>query len=502
MTKLNLHPTYIKLTDVPPDVQHELVKAFTWEDERAKFMVSRHRKQVHKVPQKWCVICRDGASKCLYENNILPIGFQDRLHDLLGGWGVPYEAVDCRTPKPSRQYQWHYDFELRDYQREIVDAILDSQYGVIEAATGSGKTVVAAAAVAELGVPTIILTPTKVVWNQFWELFSTKTDIPIGRLASGRHEDAPVQIAITKSLVNEDGTSKQEYLQGKQLILIDEWHQGASKTWGTVINDCPAYYRFGFSATPFRATDLECNMLAGMCGETIASIGTEELQAEGFLCQTDIRIVPVDVLYDRETFDERKPEGSDEPIGLRETTFAERYREGIVENAERNIDIAQAVWHHYEAGDKVLVIVAWTDHAEGLLPMLPEDTIFLSGKDTPKQTKDKADAFRQRSGGVLLGSPVVDVGFDVPACDVVVMAGGGRYDGRQRQRLGRGLRPSPGKDVVVIYDFNDDDRDTGGRPMFYQHSQARIKAYRDVGQSVHEYSCMDHALTSGLKLGV
>jgi len=499
MVTLQVNPTFIRVVGADPLLNKQIGDAFSWEDKSAYWMVKRHKEKVHRSPMKWCHVCQTGTTKCLYLNNCLPIGFQERLLDLLGEWGVTSNTEDCRPPKPVRQFDWTCDFELRPYQQDIVDAVLSNQYGVIEAATGAGKSLVAAAVVAELGVPALLLTPTKVVFGQFWELFTSKTNIPVGQLGSGKYEDAPVQIAIAKSLINGDGTSKHEYLHGKQLLLIDEWHQGASKTWGTIITDCPAYYRFGFSATPFRATDLECNMLTGMCGEVIAEIGTEELQAEGFLCATDIRMIRMPCEYDRNVYDETIPEGKDEPIGWRETTYAERYRQAIVENFDRNLAISEVVNHHYERGDKVLVIVSWTDHADMMLSLLPDDTIYLSGKDTQKKTKQKTDEYKGRAGGVLLGSPVVDVGFDVPACDVVVMAGGGSYDGRQRQRLGRGLRPSPGKESVVIVDFIDHDP-AGGRPMFYQHSKARMQAYRDVGQEVREYADVGAALGEELKL--
>lgn len=492
---IELHASYIKFRQPSAWLENKVKEAFSWEDPKAKFMLRRHREK-HRDPSKyrWCYLCRWDGTECLYRNGCLPVGFLGRVLELMDEWGVTCEVDDCRPPKPERQYDWHYDRELRPYQQEIVEAVMASPYGVVEAATGAGKTCVAAALVCELGVPSIILTPTKIVWQQFWDEFTQHTDIPIGRVASGKYEEAPVQIAITKSLIGTDGKPKGEFLQDKQLLLIDEFHVGASASWEKIITACPAYYRFGFSATPFRSTDLECQMLTGMAGEVVAKISTEELQDEGYLCRTDIKMVPVTVAYDRST--------QDDYGDWRDTTFAERYRQGIVENFERNDHIARLAQYHYDRGEKVLVIVAWTEHAEWLLPWLPDDTIFLSGHDTQKKTREKRDEFKSRPGGVLLGSPVVDVGMDVPQIDVCIMAGGGSYEGRQRQRLGRGLRPAPGKDCVTVYDFQDDDRQNGGRAMFWQHSKARIRAYKSVGQSVAECKDLDAALGCELALGV
>lgn len=487
--KLELHPTYIEVVDADKDVQLKLIEAFSWVDSKAQFMLKRHREKVHTKPMKWCSVCNWNGKSELYKDGKLAIGFQERLLAHLNEWGVEYEVADCKPPLPVRQYDWHYLRDLRPYQQDILEAMLDCQYGVIEAATGAGKTACAAAFICERGVPAIVLCPTKIIHGQFMDELKHQTDIPVGQIASGKYEEAPVQIAITKSLMDKDGRVKEEYLQDKQLIVVDEFHQSASNNYEKIINACPAYYRFGFSATPFRATDLECNMLTGIAGEVIAKIDTETLQEEGYLCASDIRMVPASVRYDRRAYDD---DGE-----LQDTTYADRYRQGIVENAERNQAIAEIVDYHSERQEKVLVIVSWTDHADVLLPMFPESTIYLSGHDTPKKTLEKRDQFRSQDGGVMIGSPVVDVGFDVPDCQVVIMAGAGSYDGRQRQRLGRGLRIADGKTVATIYDFLDDDRGTGGRPMFWQHSKARMQAYKDVGQAVTEYETVEAALGVG-----
>jgi len=484
--QVEVHNTHLLLRNLDPIAEEYVRAAFTWEDPKAAYMLRRHREKVHPKPMKWCYVCRDQGSKCLYQNHTLPIGFLPNLLALFDEYQVAYQVGDFRPPAPSRQHDWHYDRTLRPYQQDALEALLSNQYGVVEAATGAGKTAMAAALVCELGVPTLIVTPTKVVFQQFWSEFKDHTDCQLAQVASGQRDNGPVSISIAKSLLDEDGKPRLEHLMDKQLLILDEFHQSAAESWQKIVEACPAYYRFGFSATPFRATDLECNLLRGMAGNVIAKIGTEELQDQGFLCPTDIRVVTTKVAYDRRY--------QDEDGEWKEICFADRYRQGIVENLGRNLDIVVIVQFHYEQGEKVLVIVSWTDHADILLPYLPPDTIYLSGKDTPKKTEAKVAEYNGRSGGVLLGSPVVDVGFDAPAVDVVVMAGGGAYSGRQRQRLGRGLRPSPGKDVVIVYDFEDDDRGTGGRPTFYQHSQARLQAYRDVGQTTRYFSLKQPSL--------
>lgn len=495
VVSVRIFPTFIDISGQSPETEARLLDAFTWADPKAFHKKRAHlRKHPDPAKYKWCWMCRWEGTECLYQDGCLPIGFHERLRELLSEWSEQYEECDDRPARPASQYDWHYEKELRPYQREIVDAMKDTRHGVIDAATGGGKTVCAAAYVCEMGLPTILVVPTKVVFKQFMDEFQKCTNIPVGQIAAQQNGgviDGPVQIAIVNSLLD-DGQAKCQHLRDKDILIADEFHTSASASWQAVVKACSAYYRFGFSATPFRATDLECNMLTGIAGDVIASISTEELQGDGWLCPSDIRMFPVAVRYDRN----RQDDNGD----WQETTYSDRYRQGIVENWERNTAIAEIGNHCKDMGEKVLVIVAWTDHADILLPLLPEDTIYLSGKDTQKRTRDKLERFKSQDGGVLLGSPVVDVGMDVPAVSVCVMAAGGSYEGRQRQRLGRGLRPSPGKDNVLVLDFLDDDRGTSGRPMFYQHSKARIKAYQSVGQAVTEYANIETAMQRELTL--
>jgi superfamily II DNA or RNA helicase len=58
---------------------------------------------------------------------------------------------------------------------------------------------------------------------------------------------------------------------------------------------------------------------------------------------------------------------------------------------------------------------------------------------------------------VLIGSTILDVGVDVPAVGMVILAGGGKAEVANRQRIGRGLREKKNEmpNVAFIVDFAD-----------------------------------------------
>jgi superfamily II DNA or RNA helicase len=66
---------------------------------------------------------------------------------------------------------------------------------------------------------------------------------------------------------------------------------------------------------------------------------------------------------------------------------------------------------------------------------------------------------RLKSGAtqVLIGSTILDVGVDVPAVGMVILAGGGKAEVGTRQRIGRGLRAKQSApNVCFVVDFADD----------------------------------------------
>lgn len=457
--------------------------AFSWPVPGAFHRQKYHREKKHPEKQPWCRECNWDGKRSLYDqqSHAIPQGFLPMLTALLDQKRIPWQIADLRRPKPEKRFDWTLKADLREeYQVGHVEAMIAREQGIVQAATGGGKSIMAAAAVCQLGLPAVIVVPTKLLAGQFIETFEKFTDIPVGRIASGKYEAAPVQVAVAKSLVNNNGQVHPDLLT-KDVLIIDEMHYSAAATWEAIINGCGAHYRFGFSATPYRKAELEDNMLLGFCGDVIASIGVSELQELGYLAETEIRVINIKCGYDRMIYDETEDDRG-EPRGWRETTYAEKYNAAIAQNGWRNLQTAQIVNYHASQGEKVLVIISRINHAEAIMALMHEEPIFLTGMDNPKQTEEKRLRFRDQQGGVCIGTSIVDTGFDVPAIDVLVMAGGGEFDGRTIQKLGRGLRPSPGKEKVIVYDIKDDDR-----PMFWYHGKARIAAYQKEGQQVTEY---------------
>ena len=483
MLTINVYPSHLKIEPKPPKEVETLIKAaFSYPVPGAEHIIRRHKITTHPKFVASCWRCNSDGTKTLYARQSLPIGFLNDLTELLSQNNIPC-MVKRDTPAPPMQYGWNYTFELRPYQSECLDAMKQLGSGVISSPTGSGKTKIIAAAVAEFGVPTVIVVPRKNIYVQFLKEFRDNTDIPVGEVGAGSWEaDEPVILSIA-AMLSRYPQRTAELVADKQLLIVDEFHFGAAATWQDIINNCPAYHRFGFSATPYRPDDLGDAQLKGLCGDTIFEIATETLQAEGYLVPTDIRVIRLKCSPPTRVFDDTINEETGEQIGWRAATYTkDKYREAISLNVQRNCIISDIIKHHVGQGDKVMCITAWDMQGQKLLELIDMDAIYMSGRDTKKQVKEKMEAFTEATGGVVcIGTSVLDCGLDLPSMTVLILGGGGTYTGRTRQQIGRGLRPCEGKDKVVVYDFDDDDRHTK-RKHFSKHSQSRWNTYVELGQ--------------------
>ena len=73
-----------------------------------------------------------------------------------------------------------------------------------------------------------------------------------------------------------------------------------------------------------------------------------------------------------------------------------------------------------------------------------------------KERSVALNRLKNREIDVLIGSTILDVGVDVPAVGMVILAGAGKTQVAIRQRIGRGLRAKKtGANVCFIVDFND-----------------------------------------------
>jgi len=228
-----------------------------------------------------------------------------------------------------------------------------------------------------------------------------------------------------------------DLITGARGMIADETQHWASATC-QIISDASesCQYRYGMSGTPHR--DLGDDILIDACfGKYIADISASFLIRKGYLVKPEIFFVPIKNMR-----------------GFPKTSYPEIYKHAIVENSLRNTYIANIAQTMRDNGKIILILCRQIAHGKLLNSMIP-DSMFLHGSHSAKKRKAHLDRMRNREASVTIASEILDEGVDIRPLDTLILAGSGKSKTRALQRVGRTLRPYPGKKDALIIDFED-----------------------------------------------
>jgi superfamily II DNA or RNA helicase len=332
--------------------------------------------------------------------------------------------------------------------------------GVIALPTGSGKTVVAVAAIAQLGVATLCLVPTRVLLDQWVRTLGGAWSHPVGRLGDGDHHVAPVTVATYTSATAWASRIGDRF----GLVIVDEAHHVGAWCPREVLEMLVAPARLGLTATPPGPG----GALASYVGPVVYSLAVDDLAGDALAAY---ELIPVPIAL---TGDERS-----RYCDLRRR-FANAYAQAarrtpemgwneFVQLASRSAAGREALdaWRGYRAvlaypaGKRVALRDLLARHADVRTLIFTGDnaTTYAIARELliPPITHEIGRAERERvlqrfRGGevpALVSSQVLDEGLDVPDADVAIIVGGTASARRHVQRVGRVLRPRSGKRALV-----------------------------------------------------
>lgn len=363
---------------------------------------------------------------------ILPRGFGPELTRLLG---LGVEWADNRRVLP--EINLTFGGELRDYQREAVAAILERTQGVLEASTGSGKTVMALALIATRRQPTLILVHNVELLRQWQERIQQFLGIEAGQVGAGKCDVKPVTVGI----VNSVRTRLAELTPHFGHVIVDECHRCPSSIFTECVKAFDARFLLGLSATPYRRDGLT-KAIGFFIGPVLHRVDPGRLRDIGAVLRPEIVARDTAFVFDGDASEDYQAMLS-----------------ALVENQSRNEQIAADIQRELsrEAGT-VLVVSDRVAHLEALSACLSrreEDMVLLTGATPKKKREDIVE--RLAKGDVkVLGSTVqlIGEGFDAPGLSSLFLATPIKFSGRVLQVVGRVLRPKDGK-TPRIYDYQD-----------------------------------------------
>ncbi|RLD79769.1 MAG: ATP-dependent helicase, partial [Bacteroidetes bacterium] len=142
--------------------------------------------------------------------------------------------------------------ELRPYQMDAATDMLSYPIGVLDANTGSGKTVMLIYIIVQRQQPALIIVHSKELLYQWEDRILQFTGESCGLIGDGKFKIKPITVGIINTIKN-----KISELQDKfGMIIVDEVHKIAATSYMDTLQEFPAKYYQGATATSFRRDGL------------------------------------------------------------------------------------------------------------------------------------------------------------------------------------------------------------------------------------------------------
>jgi superfamily II DNA or RNA helicase len=354
---------------------------------------------------------------------------------------------------------------LRDYQRTAFRAWNSFAHrGVVVLPTGAGKTRVAVAAMSAVCVPTAVFCPTRVLVEQWSRELAHWYSGPIGIVGDGENRIEDVTILTFESAYRRMDTLGDKFA----LIVIDEVHNMGGGARTEALEMATAPMRLGLTATALPSESAGAARLDVLVGPVVCEVGLADLVGEHL---ADFSVIRISVVLSEH--EARDYEAAYAAFGELRRAFARAHPKGDWVDLQRALSasaagraalrgfqrataiaslpdakkrqIAELLAEH--RGDKVLVFAATADDAYSLAH---ENLIPVITAETSRGERERILAmFRDGSVRAIVSARVLNEGVDVPDARVAVLAGTSQGVREVVQRVGRVLRPAPGKRAVV-----------------------------------------------------
>jgi DNA excision repair protein ERCC-3 len=369
-----------------------------------------------------------------------------KLKVQLAELGYPVEDLAGYRDGDRIDLKWKETCRLREYQYDAVNSFLlegtsRGGSGVLVLPCGAGKTVIGMAAMARLGMQTLILASSVTAARQWREELLSKTTISaecIGEYSGFEKELKPITIATYQILSRKKKSSNEfEHLKLLEqpawgLIIYDEVHLLPAPIFQVTAN-IQACRRLGLTATLVREDGKEHHVFS-LIGPKRYDVPWKLLESQGWIASASCKEIEVELA----SSSEEKYLQADKRDQFRiAATNPSKFQ--IVANLLR-----------LHADDPTLIIGLYVDQLEELARYfgLP----IIDGATKQKERDALFDKFRKGQIRHLVVSKVANFSIDLPDASVAIQVSG-TFGSRQEeaQRLGRILRPKADARQAIFY---------------------------------------------------
>lgn len=348
-------------------------------------------------------------------------------------------------------------YNLRSYQEEAVELMMVNHRGLINLATGLGKTLLATHMVQRYKKRTLIVCPSESIAKQFYSQFvACFGQNKVGFYGGGKKKISDITVGIAASITKDIVTFNNAELG---LVIFDETHHTPATTFFDISRGLSTVGKiFGLTATDYRSDGKDI-MITGGCGPVLIRRDIRWGVENGYLAEPYfiVREVPT-------TGKDHK----DDKI--------KSYKAHVLNDALMLQQIEQDAAKMMAAGKSVLVLVDEVEHGKMLSTAL--GIPFATGLD--KKSQDYVDQLNKGQVKGLIGTDgKISEGTDTQNVDVLILANFVASKGPVIQAVGRGLRKQGSKTRCLILDYI-----PLGSTMLSRHGYGRVEFYQEITNNV------------------
>jgi len=455
---------YISKKNLPPALKNRLIRLAAFQNPEF------YKAQAMRFPtyDKPRIIhcCED-----FHEHIGLPRGCLEDVVDLLKSHGIQIRIRDERLD--GVRLKVHFRGELRQEQKEAVEAVLAYETGVLSAATAFGKTVVAAYLIAKRSVNTLVLVHRKQLLDQWIERLKTFLDISddaIGQIGGGKHKPTGlIDVAMIQSLSRKGIVN--DIVAGYGHLVVDECHHVSARSFEIVARQSKAKFVTGLSATVIRK-DGHHPIIFMNCGPVRYKVDDKK--------QAEKRPFAHKVIVRKTKFQ------IPSTLDASGYTAIHKIYESLMKNIERNQMIVNDILQAVSNGRFPLILTERKEHLEKLKNLLEDkirNVIIMKGGMGKKQRRAALNAIENISDDeekiILATGRYLGEGFDEQRLDTLFLTLPISWRGTLSQYAGRLHRTHRLKNEVVIYDYADLEV-----PMLSRMYERRVRGYQAIGYKI------------------
>lgn len=341
---------------------------------------------------------------------------------------------------------------LRDYQAAVADTVLKHKIpqGVITMPCGAGKTETGLYILGQLRQPALWITHTKDLLDQTLQRARERLGLQgpeLGVLSGAeRCPGTHLTVATVQTLYRME-LDDIAHLFGA--VIVDECHRVVNNPekasmFAAVLEQLPAKYRYGLTASEHRADGLE-DTIYQVLGDKITGVEQAALDAAGNLVTPAVRPILTPFTYS--------------PGPREERLDTQRLLRHMARNEQRNELIAALANREIEDGHTCLVLAQSLDLLDHLHERIRRDghpTAFISGASKRSERSSAIAGMKTGALRCLFATyQLAKEGLDIPRADRLFLASPVRDSVIVQQSVGRVMRPAQDKTDALVYDFVD-----------------------------------------------